>query len=158
MHPIVNFIGEGCVLYFCVQPQIRYFLDAIWFAHVYETFGLLCNICAVVAVIMAEFTVLLCYFDLRSEQYWWRWRAFCSAGSVAFYVFGYCCYYFNNYSQINDAPSTVLYFGYAAIFAFLMFTLAGMIGFVACFCFLRVIYGAISRSRDPHAVSTIFLN
>jgi len=43
----------------------------------------------------AEITVVMCYFQLCSEDYNWWWRSFLTSGSTAIYVFIYSAIYFS---------------------------------------------------------------
>ena len=39
--------------------------------------------------------------------------------------------------------SIMLYIGYMTIASYSFFTLTGTVGFLACWCFVRIIYGAV---------------
>ena len=82
-------------------------------------------------------------FKLCAEDYHWWWRAFLTSGSSAGYMFAYSVFYFYTKLEIVTRTGTVLYFGYMFIISSSFFLLTGTIGFLACFWFVRVIYGAI---------------
>lgn len=126
-------------------------------------FGFLFLVFLILVITCSETTILLCYFHLCAEDYHWWWRSFLTSGFTAVYLFVYCCHYFATKLQIQDAPSTFLYFGYTLIMVFLFFLLTGSIGksqfdnlrsksnffpqqflgFFACFWFIRKIYSVV---------------
>ena len=65
------------------------------------------------------------------------------SGSAAFYMFGYAVLYFHHALDVEHWVSIALYFGYMGVFCIAFFFLTGSVGFLACFAFLRKIYGAI---------------
>ena len=81
--------------------------------------------------------------QLCNEDYHWWWRSFFTSGSSALYLFLYSILYFYTKLEIVTRTGTVLYFGYMFIISSSFFLLTGTIGFLACFWFVRVIYGAI---------------
>lgn len=50
---------------------------------VYYVFGFLLLVLAILAVTCAEISIVMCYFQLCSEDYNWWWRSFLAAGSSA---------------------------------------------------------------------------
>ncbi|KAK4410509.1 Transmembrane 9 superfamily member 7 [Sesamum angolense] len=91
----------------------------------------------------AEITIVLCYFQLCSEDYNWWWRAYLTAGSSALYLFFYSIFYFFTKLEITKLVSGILYFGYMLIASYAFFVLTGTIGFYACFWFVRKIYSSV---------------
>lgn len=51
-------------------------MDAMWSHHVYYFFGYVFVVFVLLTVIIAEVSVVLCYFQLANENYHWWWRAF----------------------------------------------------------------------------------
>ena len=80
---------------------------------VYYIFGVLFVVFGILVVTCAEITIVLCYFQLCSEDYRWWWRAFFTSGSSALYMFLYSAFYFVTKLEITKLVSTLMYFGEA---------------------------------------------
>ena len=106
-------------------------------------FGFLFIVLGILIVTCAEITIVMCYFQLCSEDYQWWWRSFLTAGSSALYMFLYSAFNFFNKFEISKAASGMLYFGYMFVVSFGFFLLTGTIGFYSCFLFTRKIYGSV---------------
>ena len=66
-----------------------------------------------------------------------------ASGSAAFYLYAYSVLYFVTKLEMERVASWVIYFGYMLIVAIAFFLFTGSVGFLACFWFVRLIYGAI---------------
>jgi hypothetical protein len=60
-----------------------------------------------------------------SQDYHWWWRAFLTSGCSALYMLLYGIIYYYTRSDFADTVSTVLYFGWTAVMALLMFVVTG---------------------------------
>ena len=89
-----------------------------------------------------EITIVLCYFQLCSENHRWWWRSFLTSGSTAFYVFAYSVDYFRRLGA-DEWFTYVLYFGYMGLICVGLFLLTGTCGFLACLWFTKKIYASI---------------
>jgi hypothetical protein len=58
-------------------------------------FGFTLLVFLILITTCAEITVVMCYFQLCSEDYNWWWRSFLTSGSTAIYVFIYSAIYFS---------------------------------------------------------------
>jgi len=84
---------------------------------VYYIFGVLFLVYLILIVTCAEITIVLCYFQLASEDYRWWWRSFCTSGSAALYMFIYSAFYFATKLEITKTVSTLMYFGTPGAYA-----------------------------------------
>ncbi|KAJ3145407.1 hypothetical protein HDU86_000928 [Geranomyces michiganensis] len=133
----------GILPFGAIFIELYFIMASIWDNRVYYVFGFLFLVFVILVLTCSQVTVLMCYFQLCAEDYRWWWRAFMTSGASAFYVFLYGLLYYHTRLEIEDAPSTILYFGYTTIMSVLFFLLTGTIGFTACFKFVRKIYGSI---------------
>ena len=108
----------------------------------YYVFGFLLLVYVILAMTCAEITIVLCYFQLCSEDYRWWWRSFLTSGSTAIYVFLYSIAYFSRLEG-NMFVTYLLYFGYMAVISFGIFLITGTIGFFSCLLFNMGIYASI---------------
>lgn len=123
--------------------ELYFIMSSIWGSKIYYLFGFLLVIGFILFLTCAEVAILMCYFQLCSENYHWWWRAFLTAGSSGLYTFIYSIlYYTSRFNQVNFA-SSVLYFGWSTVISLLFFLWTGFIGFTACFLFVRKIYASI---------------
>ena len=137
-------------------------MNNMWFGKVYYMFGFLFLCYGIMIITCAAVTVLLVYFLLCSENYHWQWRAFCTAGASAFYVFANAMLYWISKLSFGSFTSGVLYVGYSLLISFLFFILTGeylspvqslflgmltsctgTIGFFSSWMFVQRIYGSI---------------
>lgn len=143
MHPIFSILIGGILPFGAVFIELFFILTSIWLHQFYYLFGFLFIVFAILFVTCAEITIVLCYFQLCSEDYHWWWRAFLTSASSAVYLFAYSSFYFFTKLDITKPVSGILYFGYMFIASLGFFLLTGTIGFFACFVFVRTIYAAV---------------
>merc|ERR1712182_78535 len=97
----------------------------------------------ILLVTCAEIAIVLCYFQLCNEDYHWWWRSFLTAGSSGLYLFLYSIVYMTTKMVMTRGVSILLYVGYMIVASYAFFMVTGTIGFLSCFVFVRVIYGAV---------------
>lgn len=85
MSPGLSVAVGGILPFGAVFIELFFILTSLWLHQVYYLFGILFLVFAILVVTCAEITVVLCYFQLCSEDYRWWWRAFFTSGSSAFY-------------------------------------------------------------------------
>jgi len=143
MRPVFSILIGGILPFGAVFIELFFILTSIWLHQFYYIFGFLFIVFLILMVTCAEITIVLCYFQLCSEDYHWWWRAYLTAGSSAFYLFLYAAFYFFTKLDITKVASGVLYFGYMVIISYSFFVLTGTIGFYACYWFVRTIYASV---------------
>lgn len=143
MQPVFSILIGGILPFGAVFIELFFILTSIWLNQFYYIFGFLFIVFVILLITCAEITIVLCYFQLCSEDYHWWWRAYLTAGSSALYLFLYSVFYFFTKLEITKFVSGVLYFGYMLIVSYAFFVLTGTIGFYACFWFVRKIYSSV---------------
>ncbi|XP_076885071.1 transmembrane 9 superfamily member 8-like [Bidens hawaiensis] len=133
----------GILPFGAVFIELFFILTSIWLQQFYYIFGFLFIVFVILIVTCAEITIVLCYFQLCSEDYLWWWRSYLTSGSSALYLFLYSIFYFFTKLNITKPVSGILYFGYMLIASYAFFVLTGTIGFYACFWFTRLIYSSV---------------
>ena len=91
----------------------------------YDMFGFIMLAFVVLVVVCMQTSILLCYFQLCSEDYRWWWRSFFSTGTTALYLFLFSLHYLTYKTSITGTLSYLLYFGYTFIIVFLFFIMTG---------------------------------
>ncbi|KAB2077609.1 hypothetical protein ES319_A06G110700v1 [Gossypium barbadense] len=143
MNPIFSILIGGILPFGAVFIELFFILTSIWLNQFYYMFGFLLLVFIILLITCAEITIVLCYFQLCSEDYKWWWRSYLTSGSSALYLFLYAAFYFFTKLEITKLVSGILYFGYMLIASYAFFVLTGTIGFYACFCFTRLIYSSL---------------
>lgn len=143
MNPIFSILIGGILPFGAVFIELFFILTSIWLHQFYYIFGFLFIVFLILIVTCAEITIVLCYFQLCSEDYLWWWRSYLTSGSSALYLFLYASFYFFTKLEITKPVSGILYFGYMLIASYAFFVLTGTIGFYACFWFTRLIYSSV---------------
>jgi len=143
MHPVFSILIGGILPFGAVFIELFFILSSIWLHQFYYLFGFLAIVFIILILTCAEITIVMCYFQLCSEDYNWWWRSFLTSGTSAFYMFLYSVFYFFTRLQIVKFVSVLLYFGYTTIMTLGFFILTGTIGFYACFFFVKKIYSSI---------------
>jgi len=143
MSPVFSVLMGGILPFGAVFIELFFILSAIWGNQVYYIFGFLFIVFVILVLTCAEITIVMCYFQLCSEDYHWWWRSYLTSGASAFYMFLYSIFYFATRLEINTFVSVLVYFGYTLIMAAAFFVLTGTIGYYACFMFVRKIYSQV---------------
>lgn len=143
MQPAFSVLIGGILPFGAVFIELFFILTSIWLNQFYYIFGFLFIVFLILIVTCAEITIVLCYFQLCSEDYHWWWRAYLTSGSSALYLFLYAAFYYFTKLEITKFVSGLLYFGYMLIISYSFFVLTGTIGFYACFWFVRKIYASV---------------
>ncbi|KAK4483660.1 hypothetical protein RD792_010861 [Penstemon davidsonii] len=143
IHPLFAMLFGGILPYGAVFIELFFILTSVWLNQFYYIFGFLFLVFVILMVTCAEITIVLCYFQLCSEDYRWWWRSYLNSGASALYLFLYAIFYFCTRLEITKVVSGVMYFGYMFIIAYAFFILTGTIGFCACFWFVRKIYSSV---------------
>ena len=136
------FVG-GILPYGTVFIELFFIMSAVWLHQIYYVFGFLLIVLIIMVLTCSEITIVMCYFQLCSEDYNWAWRAFLTSGSSAFYLYAYSFLYFFSQLDVDGFAGGWVYFGYMFMISFTFFILTGAIGFYSCLWFTRTIYGAI---------------
>lgn len=143
MHPVFCILIGGVLPFGAIFIEVFFILSSIWLHQFYYIFGFLALVFFILIVTCAEITIVMCYFQLCSEDYKWWWRSFLTSAASSLYGFVYATFYFLTKLEISKPVSIILYFGYTLIMTIAFALLTGTIGFAACLFFVRKIYSAI---------------
>jgi len=139
--PFTTAVG-GILPFGACFVELFFIFSSIWMNQYYYVFGFTFVVFLILVITCAEITMVLCYFQLCTEDYRWWWRSFLTSGSTAMYVFAYSCVYYTRLEPTH-AVTTVLYFGYMAISCIGLLLLTGCVGFFSCMIFCRKIYASV---------------
>jgi transmembrane 9 superfamily member 2/4 len=143
MNDIVAILVGGILPFGAVFIELFFILTSIWLQQFYYIFGFLALVMIILVITCAEITIVMCYFQICSEDYRWWWRSFLTSGASAFYMFAYGVVYYKTRLVVTHKVTTMIYFGYMTILSFGYFILTGTVGFLSCLAFIRAIYGSV---------------
>lgn len=143
LHPVFTSIIGGMLPFGAVFIELSFILTSLWLHEVYYVFGFLFIVFVIMSLTCAEISIVLCYFQLCSEDYNWWWRSFTTSAASSVYVLAYCTYYYFTRLELINPVSTSLYFGYTLIFCVAFALMTGSIGFSACHWFVKRIYSSV---------------
>lgn len=126
MRPLPSMLLVGLLPFGAIFVELYFIMNSIWFSKIYYMFGFLFLCYGLMIVTSAAVTVLMVYFLLCGENYHWQWRAFCTSGASAGYVFLYAMLYWMRTLSFGSWTSGVLYLGYSLLISALWFVLTGM--------------------------------
>ncbi|RAK87712.1 multispanning membrane protein [Aspergillus costaricaensis CBS 115574] len=109
----------------------------------YYVFGFLSAVSSILMVTVSEVTVIATYSQLCAENYHWWWQSFLTGSSSAFWVFGYCVWYFIFHLHITGFVSSLLFFSYSFLACAVYGLLTGTVGFLTAYMFIRRIYSSV---------------
>ncbi|KAH1221766.1 Transmembrane 9 superfamily member 8 [Glycine max] len=132
----------GILPFGAVFIELFFILTSIWLHQFYYIFVFLFIVFLILIVTRAEITIVLCYFQLCSEDYRWWWGSYLTSGSSALYLLLYAAFYFTRF-EITKPVSGVLFFGYMLLLSYGFFVVPGTIGFYSCFWFIKLIYSSV---------------
>ena len=81
MHPVISCLIGGVLPFGAVSVELFFIMSALWLHQIYYIFGFLFLVMIVLVATCAEISILLCYFQLCSEDYRWWWRSFMTSGT-----------------------------------------------------------------------------
>ncbi|KAF6261065.1 hypothetical protein COO60DRAFT_1700018 [Scenedesmus sp. NREL 46B-D3] len=133
----------GFLPFSAIYIELYYIFASIWGHKLYTIYSILFIVFIILVIVTAFITVALTYFQLAVEDHRWWWRSFLCGGSTAFFILGYCFFYYHYRSEMHGLMQTSFFFGYNAIVCFAFFLMLGSIGWRASLLFVRSIYKAI---------------
>lgn len=145
MHPVLSVLVASLIPFCIVAIELSFILSSIWINRIYYVFGFLFLVFIMLCISSAQVSIILCYYQLRFENYHWWWRSFFTAGSSALYVFLYGINYYVRQLEMANFVSGVIYFGWHIFISAGFFICTGTIGFLASLWFVRKMYSSIKN-------------
>uniref|UniRef100_A0A6B2KZX5 Transmembrane 9 superfamily member n=1 Tax=Arcella intermedia TaxID=1963864 RepID=A0A6B2KZX5_9EUKA len=145
MNPVFSVMMGGILPFGAIFIELFFIMSSIWLHRYYFLFGFLFLVFVILVITCAEMSVVMCYFQLCSEDWEWWWRSYLTSGASAFYMFLYAIFYYATRLDLDGFVPSLLYYGYSLILCLFFFVLTGTIGHLACFWFVRKIYQVIHQ-------------
>jgi len=133
----------GIIPFISIFLELRNIMISIWGEYYFVLFGFLCLVLISLVILCGCISIASTYLLLNTGNPYWWWRSFWVSGSSGIYVMIFAIFY---YAQEIKAPmgiTTILYFGHMLAISGLITIIAGTIGFLASFIFVKKIYSLI---------------
>jgi len=143
MHSLISILMGGVLPFGAVFIELYFILSSIWLQKYYYLFGFLFIVFVILIITCSEITIVMCYFQLCSEDYNWWWRSYGTGAATGLYTFLYSIFYLLTKLNITGFVSIVLYIGYSLTMSLCVAVVTGMLGFFSSYYFIRSIYQAI---------------
>lgn len=132
----------GLVPFAVIFIELFYVFQSLWQdkSGYYYVFGFLAVVSVILLVTIAEVTIVAVYIQLCSENHNWWWQSFFVGGGSALWIFAYCIYYYMFKLHISGFVSSTLFFSYSFMACCVYGLLAGTVGFLSAYAFVRRIY------------------
>lgn len=125
LRTIPSILLTGILPFGAIFVELYFIMTSLWTNKIYYMFGFLFLCYGLMIITSAATTVLLVYFLLCAENYQWHWRAFMGAGMTGGYVFVNALIFWATRVSFGGLTGAVLYVGYSALIAFVVFILTG---------------------------------
>ncbi|KAH9306410.1 hypothetical protein KI387_010814, partial [Taxus chinensis] len=112
MWPVSSIAIGGILPFGVVFTEFFFILNSIWLHRMYDIFGFLFIAFVILMVICAEITIILCYFQLCSDDYYWWWRAYMPSVYSALSLYLYASSHFFAELEITKLFTAFAYFVY----------------------------------------------
>lgn len=129
LRTIPSILLTGILPFGAIFVELYFIMTSLWTNKIYYMFGFLFLCYGLMIITSAATTVLLVYFLLCAENYRWHWRAFIGAGMTGGYVFVNALIFWATRVSFGGLTGAVLYVGYSALIAFIVFILTGTFSF-----------------------------
>ncbi|KAG5995102.1 hypothetical protein E4U43_003109, partial [Claviceps pusilla] len=133
----------GLIPFAVIFIELLFVFQSMWQdkSGYYYVFGFLAVVSVILAMTIAEVTVVTIYIQLCSENYHWWWQSFLVGGASSLWVFAYSVWYYLFKLHITGFVSSMLFFSYSFMACCVYGLLTGTIGFLSAYAFVRRIYG-----------------
>lgn len=119
--PWPSILIGGLLPFGAVAFELHSIMNSIWLGRMYNVFGSLFIVLVITAIICAEISIVMTYFQLCAEDYNWWWRSFLTPGASALFLFINSILYFTYYLEITGGVSVLLYFGYMGMLSWYVY-------------------------------------
>lgn len=133
----------GALPFGAIFIELYFIMDSVWSNKTYYVFGFLFLVFIITVITCSEISMLMCYFNLCSEDYRWQWKAFYTSAACGLYVLLYELMFLTYKLHIANKTSLLMYLGWSLVIACLTSIATGTIGYFATLFFVKKIFGSI---------------
>jgi transmembrane 9 superfamily protein 2/4 len=143
LRSVQSILLAGLIPFAVIFIELLFVFQSLWQdkSGFYYVFGFLAAVSLLLVVTIAEVTIVSVYVQLCAENYHWWWQSFFVGGGSALWVFVYSAWYYAFKLNISGLSSSLLFFAYSFMVCCVYGLLAGTVGFLSAYAFVRRIYG-----------------
>lgn len=138
-----SFIMSGFLPFSAIYIELYYLLGSLWGHRTYTIYGILLIVFTIAMLVVSFITIAHTYFQLASENHRWWWPSIWRGGSVGFFVWIYCIFYYYKRSEMSGFMQGSFFFGYMTLVCFGLSLMCAMVGFLSSFQFVHYIYSRV---------------
>lgn len=138
-------IISGLVPFAVLFIELIFVMKSLWLdkSGYYYVFGYLSIVSALLAITIAEVTIITTYLQLCAENYHWWWQSFMTGGSLAVWIYVYSVWYLWTKLHVEGFLSTMLYLFYSALACGVLGLAGSTMGVCVAWAWVRRIYGGV---------------
>ena len=129
LRPPVLIALTGVLPFGSIFIEMYFIFASFWNYKFYYVYGFMLLVFIILTIVTLCVTIVCTYFLLNAENYRWHWRAFIGAGMTGGYVFVNALIFWATRVSFGGLTGAVLYVGYSALIAFIVFILTGTFSF-----------------------------
>lgn len=133
----------GILPFGSVCIEMFFILGALWLHQIYYVVGFLLLVIIILVISCAEVGIMMCYMQLSAEDHQWWWRSFLNTASAGGYLFLYCLWFLSTKLDLVGFLPILVYLTYMSMLSLAFALFCGSVGFLSCFTFNKMIYGAL---------------
>merc|ERR1719401_299330 len=133
----------GILPFGSVCIEMFFILGALWLHQIYYVVGFLLLVVVILAISCSEVSIMMCYMQLSAEDHQWWWRSFLNTASAGGYLFLYCLWFLSTKLDLVGFLPVLVYLTYMSMLSLAFGIFCGAVGFLSCFTFNKMIYGAL---------------
>merc|ERR1711862_100375 len=133
----------GILPFGSVCIEMFFILGALWLHQIYYVVGFLLLVILILMISCAEVAIMMCYMQLSAEDHQWWWRSFLNTASAGGYLFLYCLWFLSTKLDLVGFLPVLVYLTYMSMLSLAFAIFCGAVGFLSCFTFNKMIYGAL---------------
>lgn len=139
-----SMILGGAMPFICISIEYFFIMSALWLGQIYYTSSFLLFHIVILTLVCGQSAIILNYLLLSAENHKWWWRSFANTASSGVYLLIYGIWFFLKKMHWDGDMLSIIIYLLEMFMINLVFGLAcGSIGFVSCFLFNKIIFGAL---------------
>jgi len=152
---VLQFVLSAILPFGAFIVEFYFIMMSWWYGGYYYEFPFLFLVLGIMILTCGGATILLCLFQLNSENHRWWWRAFFNGGSFGLGVFVYSCFVYSSaFESIGLAP-LLYYLGFMGLVSLGLMMLGGFVGVWSSLWFNKQLYSLINTNEESEETDAL---
>eukprot|EP00540_Astrosyne_radiata_P020050 CAMPEP_0116867486 /NCGR_PEP_ID=MMETSP0418-20121206/26652_1 /TAXON_ID=1158023 /ORGANISM="Astrosyne radiata, Strain 13vi08-1A" /LENGTH=581 /DNA_ID=CAMNT_0004503319 /DNA_START=128 /DNA_END=1873 /DNA_ORIENTATION=- len=144
---VVQLVMGSFVTFAAVYVEYYYIMLSWWQGQFYYVFPFLFLVLCITIMTCGGMAILLCHFQLISEDHRWWWRAFCNGGSVGLAVLLHSSLLCGMFATSGGIVPMLFYFGFMSLVSLGLMMMGGFVGVWSSLWFNKRLYALIQLNE-----------